>query len=99
MKKLLGRTNDYLSLVRFSHTVFAMPFALAGYFIGATGAGLRIFTEDLFACSCLHGLCTECGHGIQPVGRFPHFDALNPRTAVREIPQGRFRAVRRLSLS
>ncbi len=39
MKKLLGRTHDYLSLIRFSHTIFAMPFALAGYFIGATRPG------------------------------------------------------------
>lgn len=30
MKKI----NNYLSLIKFSHTIFAMPFALLGFFMG-----------------------------------------------------------------
>ncbi|MEY4777259.1 MAG: hypothetical protein RIS13_7, partial [Bacteroidota bacterium] len=30
MKKI----NKYLSLIKFSHTIFAMPFALVGFFMG-----------------------------------------------------------------
>jgi len=88
MKKLLGRTNDYLSLVRFSHTVFAMPFALAGYFIGATepgyGFSLRTF---LLVLACM----VFARSAAMAFNRWAdyHFDALNPRTAVREIPSGR----------
>jgi len=88
MKKLLGRTNDYLSLVRFSHTVFAMPFALAGYFIGATepgyGFSLRTF---LLVLACMV-FARSAAMGFNRWADF-RFDALNPRTAVREIPSGK----------
>jgi len=30
----VNRINKYLSLVKFSHTIFAMPFALIGFFLG-----------------------------------------------------------------
>jgi len=28
------KLKNYLSLVKFSHTIFAMPFALIGFFLG-----------------------------------------------------------------
>jgi len=88
MKKLLGRTNDYLSLIRFSHTVFAMPFALAGYFIGATepgyGFSLRTF---LLVIACMV-FARSAAMAFNRWADF-RFDALNPRTAVREIPSGK----------
>ena len=88
MKKLLGRTTDYLSLVRFSHTVFAMPFALAGYFIGATepgyGFSLRTF---LLVLACMV-FARSAAMAFNRWADF-RFDALNPRTAVREIPSGK----------
>ena len=31
---LLQRVKDYLSLIKFSHTVFALPFALIGFTLG-----------------------------------------------------------------
>ena len=31
----MGKVKTYLSLIKFSHTIFAMPFALIGFFIGA----------------------------------------------------------------
>ena len=31
MSKLINRIGNYFSLVKFSHTVFAMPFALIGF--------------------------------------------------------------------
>src|SRR5688572_10527714 len=30
----MGKVNNYLSLIKFSHTIFAMPFALIGFFLG-----------------------------------------------------------------
>jgi 4-hydroxybenzoate polyprenyltransferase len=88
MKKLLGRTNDYLSLVRFSHTVFAMPFALAGYFIGASepGYGFSLRTFLLVLVCMVFARSAAMGFNRWTDYRF---DAMNPRTAVREIPSGR----------
>jgi 4-hydroxybenzoate polyprenyltransferase len=88
MKKLLGRTHDYLSLVRFSHTVFAMPFALAGYFIGATepGYGFSLRTFLLVIACMVFARSAAMGFNRWADVRF---DALNPRTAVREIPSGK----------
>ncbi len=88
MKKLLGRTHDYLSLVRFSHTVFAMPFALAGYFIGATepGYGFSLKTFMLVLACMVFARSAAMGFNRWADVRF---DSLNPRTAVREIPSGK----------
>ncbi len=88
MKKLLGRTNDYLSLVRFSHTVFAMPFALAGYFIGAgePGYGFSLRTFLLVVACMVFARSAAMGFNRWADYRF---DAMNPRTAVREIPSGK----------
>ena len=30
----MNKVKNYLSLVKFSHTIFAMPFALIGFFLG-----------------------------------------------------------------
>jgi len=90
MNRLLGKTIDYFSLVKFSHTVFAMPFALIGYFIGTKepgyGFSLRTFLLMLacmvFARSAAMGFNRYADH---------RFDSLNPRTAGREIPSGKIR--------
>ena len=88
MKKLVGRTGDYLSLVKFSHTVFAMPFALVGYFLGATrpdhGFSLRTFLLML-ACMVFARSAAMAFNRWADV----RFDILNPRTSGREIPSGR----------
>ncbi len=88
MKKLFGRTHHYFSLVKFSHTVFAMPFAIAGYFIGATepgyGFSLKTFLLVL-ACMVFARSAAMAFNRWADV----RFDSLNPRTAVREIPSGK----------
>lgn len=88
MKRLTGRSGDYFSLVRFSHTIFALPFAVAGYFIAVTEPGysfsLRTFMLVL-ACMVFARSAAMAFNRWADV----HFDLLNPRTAVREIPAGR----------
>ncbi len=88
MKKLFGRTRDYFSLVRFSHTVFALPFALAGYFIGATepdyGFSLKTFILVL-ACMVFARSAAMAFNRWADV----RFDSINPRTTIREIPSGK----------
>lgn len=88
MKKLLGRTGDYLSLVKFSHTVFAMPFALVGYFLGATRPGQSFSLKTfLLMLACM----VFARSAAMAFNRWAdlRFDILNPRTAGREIPSGR----------
>jgi len=88
MKKLFGKTTDYLSLVKFSHTVFALPFALVGYFLGVTTGGygfsLRAF---LLMLACM----VFARSAAMAFNRYAdqRYDSMNPRTAGREIPSGK----------
>src|ERR1700730_5159821 len=117
----MRRIKNYLSLIKFSHTIFAMPFALIGFFLGlkyvtlaATKGDDRPF-ENLVS-SWFPGQAIQVVNGevIVPVrlillklglvvlcmvfarsaamafNRYldRHFDARNPRTAIREIPAG-----------
>jgi len=73
--------------VRFSHTVFALPFALAAMMVAAREnrgwPGWRIFGLILAAMVCAR-TCAMAFNRI--VDR--KFDALNPRTASRHLPTG-----------
>src|SRR5262245_64601398 len=40
----MGTVKSYLSLIKFSHTIFAMPFALIGFFLGLTRGDYNPFT-------------------------------------------------------
>lgn len=88
MNSLLKRIRDYFSLVRFSHTIFAMPFALLGFFT-AVKSGENEFTWPLFI---LVVLCMVFGrNAAMGFNRYADhkFDRLNPRTEGREIPSGK----------
>ena len=73
--------------MRFSHTVFALPFALAAMMVAARGhrgwPGWRTFGLILAAMVCAR-TCAMAFNRI--VDR--KFDALNPRTAKRHLPTG-----------
>jgi len=75
------------SFVRFSHTIFALPFALAAMLIAARDAhgwpGWRTFGLILAAMVCAR-TCAMAFNRI--VDR--KFDALNPRTTNRHLPAG-----------
>lgn len=75
------------SFVRFSHTVFALPFALAAMMVAARDnrgwPGWRTFGLILAAMVCAR-TCAMAFNRI--VDR--KFDALNPRTAKRHLPTG-----------
>jgi len=75
------------SFVRFSHTVFALPFALAAMLVAARDnrgwPGWRVFGLILAAMICAR-TCAMAFNRI--VDR--KFDALNPRTANRHLPTG-----------
>ena len=77
----------WASFVRFSHTIFALPFALAAMLVAARAnrgwPGWRIFLLILAAMVCAR-TCAMAFNRI--VDR--NFDALNPRTANRHLPSG-----------
>jgi 4-hydroxybenzoate polyprenyltransferase len=79
--------NNYLSLVKFSHTIFALPFAVIGYFLAITYTG-KTFDPKLFG---LVVLCMVFARSAaMAFNRYidREIDIANERTAVREIPAG-----------
>lgn len=79
--------TKWSSFVRFSHTLFALPFALAAMIVAARDhhgwPGWRVFGLILAAMVCAR-TCAMSFNRI--VDR--KFDALNPRTASRHLPTG-----------
>jgi 4-hydroxybenzoate polyprenyltransferase len=81
----MGRLRAYLSFVRFSHSVFALPFALAGALLAARQAPLTARTLAWIVVAMVMARSAAVGFNRVVDARF---DALNPRTAGREIPRG-----------
>ncbi len=105
----MANTKHYLSLIKFSHTIFAMPFALIGFFLGLNyffplsgvfnGNATNVYVGDAVPTQVSYWLlkfllvllCMIFARSAaMAFNRFldRKFDALNPRTAVREIPAG-----------
>lgn len=80
--------NSYLSLIKFSHTIFALPFALIGFFLAMTHLGIS-FDWKLFGL--VIGCMVFARSAAMAFNRYldRDIDARNPRTAVREIPSGK----------
>lgn len=82
MRSLLGRITAYGRMIRFSHSVFALPFAFTS---AAQGGGITarqvlwIVVAMVGARSAAMGFNRLADHWI---------DARNPRTAGRELPKG-----------
>ncbi len=87
MMKLFSRTGNYLSLVKFSHTVFAMPFALVGYFLASANEGHGFSLRTLLLVIVCMVLARSAAMSFNRLADH-RFDTMNPRTASREIPSG-----------
>jgi 4-hydroxybenzoate polyprenyltransferase len=85
------------SFVKFSHTIFALPFALAAMVVAARDnrgwPGWRTFGLILAAMVCAR-TCAMAFNRI--VDR--KFDSLNPRTATRHLPTGQISLVSAVAL-
>lgn len=83
MRKLI----NYSRLVKFEHTIFALPFALSGFFLaikhGSDALDLKLL---LLVVLCM----VFARNAAMGFNRYldREFDKLNPRTALREIPAG-----------
>ena len=80
----MGRVRDYLSLVKFSHSIFALPFALAAFLVAGEGAVDPVTLGLVVLCMVAARSAAMAYNRL--VDR--DIDAANPRTAVREIPAG-----------
>jgi 4-hydroxybenzoate polyprenyltransferase len=101
----MSAIKKYLSLVKFSHTIFALPFAMIGFFLAVTKGGLSnienaalgwgiqfsetwqlVLTKLFLVLVCM----VTARSAAMAFNRYldRSFDAKNPRTAIREIPQG-----------
>lgn len=83
--------KNYLSLIKFSHTIFALPFAIIGFLLAVS------FRSDTlnWKLLCLVILCMVFARSAaMAFNRYidRNIDKLNPRTAVREIPAGTINA-------
>lgn len=78
---------DYLSLIKFSHTVFALPFAFIGFALAILKDHYSFEPRLLLLMLLCMVFARSAAMGFNRlIDR--RFDALNPRTANREIPAG-----------
>ena len=96
----MSTVKNYFSLVKFSHTIFALPFAFIGFALGVQymennhlafeNIGLKFF----LVLVCMVTARSTAMAFNRYLDR--HFDQLNPRTAIREIPAGIIKAEKAL---
>lgn len=87
MTNALKILKNYFSLVKFSHTVFAMPFALIGFTLAVTMTDNTFNLRLLILVILCMVFARNAAMGFNRVADWK-FDALNPRTSRREIPSG-----------
>ena len=81
----MGTFSTYLSFVRFSHSVFALPFAFTGALLAWRIAPFS-WTQVAWIVACMVSARSAAMGFNRLVDA--RFDALNPRTAMRELPRG-----------
>lgn len=88
MKEAIDSIKRYFSFVKFSHTVFALPFAIIGFSLAVESDDYSFSLRVLILILLCMVFARNAAMGFN---RFADrkFDALNPRTATREIPSGK----------
>jgi 4-hydroxybenzoate polyprenyltransferase len=81
----MNRFRTYGSFVRFSHSVFALPFALAGALLAAQHAPVTSASVGWILVAMVAARSAAMGFNRLVDARM---DALNPRTSMRELPRG-----------
>lgn len=78
--------KNYLSLVKFSHTIFALPFAVLGFTLGS----LEVGDFNLYLLTLVVLCMVFARSAAMAFNRYldRDIDEQNPRTKVREIPAG-----------
>jgi 4-hydroxybenzoate polyprenyltransferase len=81
----MRKVATYLSFVRFSHSVFALPFALTGALLAWRDHPFSWAQVGWIALCMVSARSAAMGFNRLVDARY---DALNPRTAMRELPRG-----------
>ncbi|QEC66006.1 4-hydroxybenzoate octaprenyltransferase [Panacibacter ginsenosidivorans] len=100
----MSTVKNYLSLVKFSHTIFALPFAMIGFFIALPYSQIPMryidyaikplsiipFDWAIWRLILILICMITARSAAMAFNRYldRSFDAKNPRTAIREIPKG-----------
>ena len=88
----MASIRNYLSLVKFSHTVFALPFAIIGFFLGIRESGIAFLkgTEGIRLFLLVLLCMVFARSAAMAFNRWAdhYFDSQNVRTKIREIPSG-----------
>jgi 4-hydroxybenzoate polyprenyltransferase len=97
----MSTIKNYLSLIKFSHTIFALPFALIGFSLGIARVIMiserenlknppAVFTGSAVILLLVLGCMVAARSAAMAFNRYldRDIDAQNPRTAIREIPKG-----------
>jgi 4-hydroxybenzoate polyprenyltransferase len=94
--KLKTRIAEYLELIKFEHTIFALPFALSGMLL-AKQNGFPDFLTFVWVLLAMTGGRTAA----MALNRLidADIDAKNPRTSNRAIPAGRIKKISALVLT
>lgn len=83
---MFSRLRTYGSFVRFSHTVFALPFALTGALLASRETPMSWSRLLWIVVAMVTARSAAMGFNRVADARY---DALNPRTSARELPAGR----------
>lgn len=91
IQKAKKKLKNYMSMVKFSHTIFAMPFAFIGYFLALHQTNSefdwKLFVFIIFCMIFARNAAMAFNRFIDR-----EIDIKNPRTAIREIPAGIIKA-------
>jgi 4-hydroxybenzoate polyprenyltransferase len=87
MSSLFRSVKNYFSLIKFSHTVFAMPFALIGFALAVSTDNHDFSLRLLLLIILCMIFARNAAMGFNRLAD-SRFDTLNPRTKTREIPSG-----------
>src|SRR5262249_54610196 len=84
--------NDLLGMIKFSHTLFALPFALLGAVLAArTPGGWHGRPRDWVGVLLCMATARSAAMAFNRLAD-RRLDAANPRTAARHLPSGRLSA-------
>ena len=84
MSGILTKIRVFLEMIKFSHTIFALPFALTGALLAA--GGLPSISQTFWIIMAMVGARTAAMAMNRLIDA--DIDAKNPRTATRAIPAG-----------
>ena len=88
---MLKKVLEFGHMVRFSHSLFAMPFAIGSMWVAADGFSGMGATETLKIIALIVGCMVTARNSAMSFNRIADadIDAKNPRTAKRHLPAGR----------